>query len=194
WQDRLKSAGIGFFIGSLGGLRYIGRVAGIEEHLRTFLSRGYLPQEWVPFMSKRMRRSGVDLPFRPHDLVAPSRHPTRPLNDATYIGDSNRRIALGQTDARYLDGWWRVVNYQIHPQTDVIARLALEGLPGTYDDWRRVAKMWFDSEAGADWLKRFRSGIGNSQVKPDEGLDRYENFINYFLPTDELKRARLANV
>jgi hypothetical protein len=194
--DRVKMAGLGFALGTIGGMRYIGRVVGVEERfIRYHLHRGLNPLEWIPGMSKYHARSGVDLPARNlADAVAPSMYPTQHIKDSFWLAQSDDFIPLLPQNSRYVQGWADVINYQIHPETDVISQLVLEGLTGRSPNWRKVAKEWLETtEAGKLHMERIRHGKGNAGIKANEVIDRAENFIRYYLPTEELQTKRLLN-
>lgn len=193
--DRLKWAMFGAGMGSVGSIRYITRVVGIEEKfIRTQLQRGF-DNTFLPFVSKFWRRRGVDDPFRLTDnlLQLPTEH--TPLH--AFMAETQEWLALAPKHPRFLDGWWRVVNYQIRPETDQVMSALLRGragVQGLSPDMVRVHLKHYltkDPE-GIIHMQRMRGAVGGTGPKNvDELLRRYDDIIDSYLPDDDLVRLRL---
>lgn len=136
-QDRLRGAGLGFTIGSLGGARYIFRVAGIEETLRKLISEGFYPDVLVPGLSKwRARRYGTD-PYRrflSDDLVRAGNYGSSHFENDLLIHVDPEWVAIPRKDTRFVDGWFRIVNHQINPESDPVMAILLREQAGHLGD------------------------------------------------------------
>lgn len=192
---RAKNAGVGFAIGMFGPTRYVLRVAGMEEKLRYLMERGFTPQEWIPGVSKWARRRGLELPFVSGDAVRATSIMAEHLSTAsrhiTSIADD--WVVLGRKQSRFVDGWWRVFNWQIHPESDELARLVLNERAGmmTAQEVDTAAKAFLTgTEDGRIIMRRLKGGLGGAS-KWDEALARYRTFIEHYVPTPELANARL---
>jgi hypothetical protein len=196
WGDRIKWAIIGAGLGSLGGIRYIGRVAGIEERLiRISLSRGFGARDWIPGYGK-MVDSGLDLPARHLDeLVSSSAHPL-------YADSYNKAFAMtddvwdqvGPEDRFFIEAWARVVNRQLHPEVggNVLDRVILQNFDNPNVNWREAAETWLTSPAGKNEFKKIGS-INGKKRSMDSILDGYEEFITRYLPTPQIRDLRLRS-
>ena len=194
--DRLQFALLGAMIGSLGGIRYIGRVAMIEERLiRVSLSRGFGVRDWIPGVGKTLD-SGLDLPSRHLDeLVSSSAHPL-------YAESYNKAFAItdeiwGQVarDERFFDeAWARVVNRQLHPEVggNVLDRIILQNFDNPNVNWREAAEAWLTSAAGRNEYRKIGSIEGRRRTM-ESILDGYEEFITRYLPTPQIRDLRLRS-
>ena len=191
--DSFQWAAIGGLIGSLGGIRYIGRVAGIEEALIRYpMVRGFNPMEYIPGLSKMKANWGVARPNHHWDeLVGSVRHPMN-------AGEANRLlttigedwVSLDATNKNFIDAWMRIVNRQVQPDVYLIDRLLLEN----FDDlekFRELATEYFKTDLGKVELRRLSSGVGATK-NVDEILTRMENFVGKHLPTLDLRMQRLG--
>jgi len=194
-EDRFKRAVLFGSIGALGSVRYLGRVVGVEERLIRYTAiRGLSPLEWVPGVAKAQRRLGVELPFRLADDIASSAHPLHHFETGRLVTVGDDWKALGQTDSRYIDGLYRIANYHIHPETDDLARMALQGKLGLLDgDWKVLAKDWLvNTEDGRLFWRRMKYAK-DGPATIDKLVDNYDQFIEKYLPSDDLKLLRLSN-
>lgn len=212
--DRLKAGAIGAGIGMFGPGRYVLRVAITEERLlRYYMARGVVQHapEWVPGLSKWWRRHGLDRPFVSQDLVRAGKvgeirigesYATRESGNFVVAGNDNtpnptgwNRIVsvVGRKEARHLTGWERIVNYQIHPESDELARIFLNARAGvlTRDEAISNAKAFLKTPDGKVIRQRLSDGVGGTS-NPKEIMERYEEFINKHT-TPDLARLRLEN-
>ena len=191
--DSFQWAAIGGLIGSLGGIRYIGRVAGIEEALIRYpMVRGFNPMEYIPGLSKMKANWGVSRPNHHWDeLVGSVRHPMN-------AGETNKLlktigedwVSIDSTDKNFIDAWMRAVNRQVQPDVYLIDRLLLEN----FDDlqkFRELAIEYFKTDLGKVELRRLSSGVGAAK-NVDEILTRMQNFVGKYLPTLDLRMQRLG--
>ena len=197
-DQKLSSALLGAMLGSIGGIRYIGRVAGMEERLiRYSLARGWSPKEWIPGMSK-LRDLGVDLPMRHADqLVSSTSHPMSHISYNKLLAVTDGEwVALKQTDKFFDDAWLRIINRQINPASpgseggNILDRIILENFDNPEGNWRQLAKDFLDSPAGSQEKRRLMNGL-NVPKNIDEVLDGYELFVSRYLPTEDIRRIRL---
>jgi len=197
-DHKLSSALLGAMLGSIGGIRYIGRVAGIEERgIRYSLARGWSPKEWIPGMSK-LRDLGIELPMRHADqLVSSTSHPMSHISYNKLLAVTDGQwVALKTTDKYFDDAWLRIINRQINPASpgseggNILDRIILENFDSTDANWRELAKEFLDSPAGAQEKRRLLNGL-NAPKNIDEVLDGYELFVSRYLPTEDIRRIRL---
>lgn len=196
WGDRLKWAFIGAGLGSLGGIRYIGRVVGIEERLiRISLSRGFGARDWIPGVGK-MYDAGLDLPSRHLDeLVGSAAHPlyAESYNKALAITDEAWG-QIGQDDKFFIEAWARIVNRQLHPEVggNILDRIILQHYDNPNVNWREAAEQWLTSPAGANEYKKIGS-INGKKRSMESILDGYDEFIKAYLPTPQIRDLRLRS-
>jgi hypothetical protein len=194
--DRVQFALLGAMLGSLGGIRYIARVALIEERLvRTSLARGFGVRDWIPGVGK-MLDSGLSLPSRHLDeLVSSSAHPL-------YAESYNKLFAItddvwdqiGPDDRFFIDAWARVVNRQLHPELggNVLDRIILQNFDNPNVNWREAAEAWLTSPAGKNEYRKIGS-IAGKKRSMESILDGYEKFITRYLPTPQIRDLRLRS-
>jgi hypothetical protein len=191
--DSFQWAAIGGLIGSLGGIRYIGRVAGIEEALVRYpMVRGFNPLEYIPGLSKMKSNWGVARANHHWDeLVGSVRHPMN-------AGEANKLlvtvgenwVSLDPAKKNFIEAWMRAANRQIQPDVYLVDRLLLEN----FDDlqkFRELATEYFKTDLGKVELQRLRGGLGGAK-NVDEILERMENFVGKYLPTVDLRMQRLG--
>jgi len=131
--DRLRGAGLGFAVGSLGMLRYISRVAGTEDRNRIWLDGTLTADNSIPgWASATSRRPGED-PFRrtlSDDLVRIGANgSTHFENDFLVHVDPDWTI-ISRDDSRATDAWYRILNHQIHPESDPVTAILLREQAG----------------------------------------------------------------
>jgi len=195
--ERVKFAGIGAAIGAASGIRYIGRVAGIEERLvRYSLSRGLFPAEWIPGISRMWAQHGVELPARHlDDLVGSVKYPTKHLEYnrvLTAVGEE--WIPIDQTDKHFIDAWYRIVTRQVNPSKNVLDRIVLEwfGKSGAgVNAWKKQARDWLESPEGSRELRSLTSSFGGAK-DIDDILKRLDVFYSAYLSNNELRQMLLS--
>lgn len=194
-MDKLSYAGIGALLGSLGGIRYIGRVAGIEEGLRKIVALGFTSRVWVSTFS-RLSEFGVDLPSRYLDeLVSSSGHPLSHVayNKLLAVSDSDWEL-IDNGNKFFIEAWARIVNRQIQPELgrnmlDRIILMHYDGLNGL--NWREAAEEFLTSPAGRLELSKISRGLGGPHKTIDQILDGYAQFIDTYLPNINIRHMRL---
>lgn len=197
--ERLKFAGVGGVIGAASGVRYIARVAGIEERLiRYSLSRGFFPTEWIPGIAKLWAEHGVELPARNlDDLVGSVKYPTKHLEyNRVIAGVSDEWIPVDQSNIHFIDAWHRIINRQVNPSKNILDRIVLEwwGRPGAGKNaWRKQAQDWLESPAGNRELKSLLGSYGGPKDM-DELLNRLDAFFKSYLDNYELRQMLLSGV
>lgn len=176
-------------------LRYIMRVAGVEEGLRKYLAAGFTPEVWVPVVGKRLRQRGVDIPFQSYDLIRGSSAPVE------WLQRTNKHLItvdrgwekLGRNDKRYIDSWFRNVNRQMHVESDPVAELLLrekaEHISRAQAD--EMLTKFSKTEDGKLFIKRIQSGTGNKGRAFDSIIERYRMFIDHHFD-ETLAEARLT--
>jgi len=184
---------VGATIGVLAPARYIVRVALIEEKMRTYLSHGFTPSQFIPGVSKWVRNRGipVNLRFRAHDAVrAGNTFGPHLSNKFLTSVDSAWEVVVAKS-ARFVDAWWRIVNYQIHVETDVLADIFVRERAGllSRSDADRAARSFLTTDGGRLHLRRLRAGTGGPK-NADEALARYREFIEEHM-TPSMADARL---
>lgn len=191
-RERLQGAVKFGAIGFLGGARYVARVVLIEERaLRYQLARASHFHEWVPFLSKRARSHGMPRPYRGEDALGAAMFPTTHM-EAKLTGLTGPDwVVMPQSHARFVDAWWRIVNYQINPVDDELARLYLQGAVGELDDWEAAAKAWLKDDGKVYWQRLSTSYKGPKTV--DEALANVQRAVDHALPTNDLKLLRLSS-
>lgn len=175
-------------------VRYLQRVVGIEEKLRKYMAAGMLSPQWVPGLSRVLRRHGLELPFVGHELIRGGSLIRDDISKKFLTTTANHWEAiLARNDSRFLDGWWRIINYQIHPESDVLTELFLRAKAGliTDEDALRQAKAFLRTEDGKVTWQRMRGARGAPKSHA-EMLARYQEFIDQHVPSPELAQARLA--
>lgn len=186
--DRLKAGAIGAGIGMLGPTRYVLRVAvGEERILRYYMERGFVRHfpEWVPVMSKWWSKRGVDVPFESLDLVRATKVAETRIGDAFATSQTGTWVKLAKNDRRFLDGWARIVNSQIHPESDELAKIFLNAKAGHISETEALleAKQFLGTESGKLMRTRLADGVGGtSNIK--EIISRYKQFIDTHLSPD----------
>lgn len=199
--DKFKGAAQASSIGLLSPLRYVTRVAGIEEGLRKYLAGGMNAEMWKPHLARTATQSGLDRPFTLHNAVRAGdplgnagarRLPTNAGGwDAVEEADGVMATLL-RKDARYLEGYGRILNQQIHPETDRVAEILLQrqGKEITADEAVVLFREFSQSDAGRLWLRRLKGGV-NGPKNADEAFARYDEFIGHYVPDADVARARL---
>jgi len=182
-EDRLKRAATGGAIGLLGPVRYIARVAGTEEKLRYYFERGFSPPEWTPVLSKRLRRSGVDLPALSHDIVRSGNEFGNHLSNKVLVNLDPEWVALGIKEPRFVDGWFRIVNNQLNPETDHLAAIFLQEAATELSEKqaRDAAVEFLKSADGQVVFSRLRNGTGGPKTF-DDVIERYRTFTKDYFP------------
>lgn len=190
-EERLKGAAVGAAIGALGPVRYILRVAGTEERLRFFFDQGFAPKKWVPYLSKHARTAGLDRPFMSHDIIRAGNEFGNHLSNRALVSVDSSWVALTRKEPRYVDGWWRIVNHQIHPESDRLMQIMLEEKAGLLTKARagRAANKFLASPDGQLLLKRLKGGLGGPK-SVDDAIARYRTFVDDYVPAD-VAAARL---
>lgn len=135
--DRLKGAGLGFALGSLGTTRYIFRVVGLEDRFRMFLADGFSPDNMIPGYAKMRTRRYANLygedPYRrfvSDDVTKIGNYGVSHFENDTFSHVDKGWEALASTDSRAPDAWWRIVNFQIHPESDPVMAILLREQAG----------------------------------------------------------------
>jgi hypothetical protein len=193
--DKAKGAAIGSAVGLLGPVRYIARVAGLEEGLRKFIDRGMTPDVWLPHYGRFVAEDGVDLPFRTFNAVRAgdpigSRY-QRLLEtaggefEALHNPRGNPIAKLGRKESRFLDGWQRIINYQVHPETDAVMDILLreKGRVITSKEADGLLQSYLQSENGKVWYKRMKAAFQGPSSKA-EAVARYRQFLEAYVPEE----------
>lgn len=202
FTDRLKSGFQWAALGALAPTRYIVRI-GAEENLRRLLTRGFAPTEFIPGLAKWRATAGVDRPLVSAHLLA-NNDPTgswlryemmdRTTNEftAAALPDQDGVLAkLGRKDARYVDGWWRIINYEINDANGALDRILLGVRAGhiTRAEADNLFKVWVKTDEGKRWWNRWKSATG-APKNIDEAFQRQLAFIEDYVPAD-LAKVRL---
>lgn len=193
-MNKLSYAGMGALLGSLGGIRYIGRVAGIEEGLRKIVAMGFTSRVWISTFSK-LSEFGVDLPSRHLDeLISSTGHPLSHIayNKVFAVSDETWEF-IDKNNRFFVDAWARIVNRQIQPEVgrnmlDRIILMHYDDANGV--DWREAAEAWLTSPAGSAELAKMRGGFKGPR-SIDQILDGYAQFIDTYLPNPSIRNRRL---
>lgn len=191
--DRLQGAAIG--MGGLGIVRYLGRVVGIEERLRILATRGFRPTEWTPVFNQALRRRGVDIPMQSLGHVSSGGQILNFFDNRLLASTAPDWVALQSGDRRFLEGWRRIVNRQIHPESDELVRILLSrkaGMPEFATDELANAAIrdYFATNVGRIHLARVKAGI-NGPKNADEAIERARAFVDEMVPSPDLARLRL---
>jgi hypothetical protein len=131
--DKLHNAGLGFAIGAAGSTRYIFRVVGLEDRLRMLLDGSFLPDVHLPgWASLQARRYGEDVTRRTlsDDIVRLGNHGTNHFDNELLTHVDPDWIALDRSHPRAVDAWYRIVNHQIHPESDPVIAILLREQAG----------------------------------------------------------------
>lgn len=201
--DRLKQAAAGASIGLLTPLRYVMRVAGIEEGLRKYLAEGYNPEVWVPHIGRFKTAFGPDLPFRPFNAVKagdPVATEAQRLLEVVHDGwdalepTRNPVKRLLRRDSRYVDSYGRIINYQAHPESDAVAEMFLRRQAGEATDAETLAEFtrFVKTDSGKTWMARHRSAFKGATT-PEEAFARHDTWYRHYFGDPEIARARLDN-
>lgn len=193
--DRLRGAGLGFALGSASSARYIFRVGILEDRIRMFISDGLLPEVWIPGYSRFMERHYAADPFKrfmSEDLVRAGNYGASHFeNDFLIHVDPNWGI-VARDESRAPDAWWRIVNHQIHPESDpVIAILLREQAEHiTTKEADQAIKQFLQTEEGAIWQDRWKGAYGGTG-SAKKAVERMRGFVQTY--TDpELAAMRVA--
>lgn len=191
-EDRLKRGAQGAAIGMLGPARYVLRVPLMEERLRVYMERGFTPTEWVPGLAKWSAQRGVDLPFVSVDVVHASNVLDRLVGGRLLTTHESDFVSIANTDRAFPDAWWRVVNRQINPESDELARIALNRKAGVLTDEQAAAEMkkYLKTEEGKVLKARLQSGTGGTS-STNKIIERYNEFVDMYITDPDLARARL---
>lgn len=192
WNERIKRAGIGFGIGMLGPARYVIRVPLMEERLRFYMDRGLHPTEWVPGLAKWAATRGLDRPFVSESVVHASNVLDRLVGGRLLSTATDDFVSLGKGDSRFVDGWWRIVNHQVHPESDELARILLNEKTGmlTAEEATQQAKDFLKTDEGKVMAQRLAGGAGGSS-SPKVIIDKYRQFFDTYINNADLAAARL---
>ena len=188
--DRAKGALTGTAIGLLAPARYVVRI-GLEETLRRTLARGrFVPQEFIPVLSKRATTRGIDIPMTGANLLGSS-DPTGNYihwrNRVAQYGtgdftsharpDGNGLVRIGRGDKKYLSAWHRIIEYQLNEHNGVVTRLAMAHKAGyiTEKEMQRQFYAWLPTEEGQIWWRRWYGMDEDAlPVRPGQTLGRAE--------------------
>jgi hypothetical protein len=195
WGDRFRMAAIGGLIGSLGGVRHILRVPFLEERIiRYSLARGLSPQEWIPGISGWWSEFGVELPARDlEELIGNYHAPSSAVDYAgTFEAVSPEWTTVIPSEKNYIDGWARIVNRQINPNTSILTRIILENWEDGPDVWRQLAEEWLNNSAEGRIVRDSLTHSYGGASNVGEILDRHAAMIEQYLPTYELRQLRLG--
>jgi hypothetical protein len=133
-QNRLAGGAVGFGVGLASTTRTIFRITGLESRLRMILADGLHPDAMIPGMAKMMARRYGEDPFR-RELsqtltMLGQRDADFLFNNATLVHMSKDWVALERGAPRYVDGWWRILNHQVNPESDPVMAILLREQAG----------------------------------------------------------------
>lgn len=183
--------------GIIGAPRYIFRVAGIEERLIRYpLARGFRPTEWSPVLNQRLRQRGVDIPMQSINHVKSGGQVLNFFDNRLLATTGNEFAKLVQGDRRFIEGWRRVINRQVHPESDYITRVLLAQKAGmaevATDELAEAAiRDFLATDAGRIHLQRMMGAL-NGPANADEMIATYRTFIDQHVTSPDLARLRLA--
>lgn len=131
--DRLKNAGLGFALGSLGMSRFILRVGGIEDRVRMGLDGGFTADNMIPGYAKAVSRRSWEIePLRRNmgeDLVRVGQYGQHFENDWLVHSDPEWTV-IKASDKNAPAALERIVNHQIHPESDEVSAILLRERAG----------------------------------------------------------------
>lgn len=202
FDEKLAGAAQAASIGLLSPLRYVVRVAGIEEGMRKYLAGGLNAEMWKVHLSRSATNGFLDRPFTQYNAVKAGdpiglQH-QRLLETvhAEWTTQARRGsppvLRIFRKDQRFLDGYGRIVNNQIHPETDAVAEMFLRKQAGELTDAELVTefKRFIEMDAGKLWLRRMK-GAAEGPKNADEAFERYRDFISTHVADEDVARARL---
>ncbi len=195
WESALWAFG-GAALGASASLRYVLRVAGVEERLiRYTLMRGLRPWEWIPGLSKYFAERGLQHKFGAYNSVRAFTS-TSPLDyiskwkRAVTLSDSTW-VAVSQADRRYIDAYSRIIHWQWHIESDVLAKTITEHMAGVIsrEQADNFIAAWLKTEQGELWYRRMKGSTATIK-NPAEAVARYWEFADTYL-NREVAAARL---
>ena len=197
WEKVLTGAkgfGAGVAIGSLGGTRYIARL-GMEQKLRMFMEKGFTSKAWTNETADFALRNGFDRPFTSYDAIMTHGSAKSFMENKVFTASRPGWEVLEKGDARYIDAWYRRLNYQIHPESDMVTAKLLELQAGAVSE--EAAQKWFasfmQSEDGKLWYNRFKGGFKGPKSS-SEAWTRAKGAVESAAPTPELASRRLEGI
>lgn len=189
-----KGFGAGVAIGSVGGTRYIARL-GMEQQLRAFMERGFTAKAWAKEAADHAYRNGFDRPFSSYNAIMTEGAAKGFMENKILTASKSGWEVLKKGDARYIDSWYRHLNYQIHPESDLVVRKLLELKAGALDE--DSAQKWFASfmrtDDGKTWLNRLKGGYKGPRTAP-EAWARAKAAVESAAPTIEVASRRLDGI
>lgn len=150
--DKLHNAGLGFALGAAGSTRYIFRVVGLEDRIRMLLDQGFTADMHMPAWAKlQSRRYSEDALRRTlsDDIVRLGNYGTNHLDNELLSHIDPDWVSLDRKASRANDAWYRIVNHQIHPESDPVMAILLReqaGHLGGDEDVTRVVKVLEDEK------------------------------------------------
>src|SRR3546814_15633616 len=112
--------------------------------MRKYLVGGLNADLWKPHLARKATQNGLDRPFTQYNAVKAGdpigmRH-QRLLEMVERDWTTMQRkgkppvLRLFRKDRRFVDGYGRIVNNQIHPETDEVAKMFLQRAAGEMTD------------------------------------------------------------
>jgi hypothetical protein len=193
--DRLRGAGVGLALGSVGMARSVFRITLLESRMRMMLAEGFNPDMIIPgYAGAFARRYGED-PYRRFlswDLTRIGGGEGQ-FFDNELLTHTNREWEAVSRDSSYApEAWWRIHNFQLHPESDPVTAVLLRekaGHIGTKEADKLIAE-FLDTEEGALWKKRWKGAYGGAKTAK-KAVARMREFINTY-STEELAAQRVA--
>lgn len=192
-SGNLDYAIAGAALGGLGSVRYIGRVALIEENMRYALERGVNPEEFIPFYSNfAANRRALGGNFEDADAVRAGGFTGEAFeNRMMVVQHPDWVVANSDRPREFLPAWERIINKQLQPAEYRVDFLVLARKAGVIDEgsYRAQLATLKASEAGQEWFFRFR-GAHRGPKNWDEAVGRVEKLVDDYVPPN-IARERL---
>jgi hypothetical protein len=194
-EDGPEAIAIGAAIGFTGPIRYIARVSGIEERMRYFLDRGFMPKEWIPGVSKWRAQRGIpaDHRFGDYSAVRPGGYSGSEFEQRFLLSAERDWTVKEIGQAGYFEDWLRLVQHQVQPDTSFVDNILLGKKAGRIapEEADILLAQLKDTDGGKLWLKRMKGASGGAKNWND-AVARTERHIDTYFTSPELADARLS--
>lgn len=154
---KMGGAAEGFALGSLGMTRFAFKTAGIDDRIRMAMTDGINPDTMIPGWARiRTRRYGEDALRRTmsDEVVKVGNYGVQHFENDFLVHTDPDWVVLETADKRAPDALYRVVNFQIHPESDPVMNILLRERANLLDTGLTGEAVQVADEEAAPILKK----------------------------------------